>query len=155
MGALRLVCRRLPTAVVPEKDAIGNAGNQAFGDACHCSPPPTPPPSPICPYPYVQAMLSAVVLCRASHLRHPRGVSDFVLLKSLVLQSDPRVKLRAILYKRFAAQSTMLFFRNGTSATRSIMNRLFVVVLCRFSTLVRVGPARDATNRYLWRRGHL
>ena len=34
------------------------------------------------------------------------------------------------------------------------MNRLFVVVLCRFSILVRVGPARrGATNKYLWRRG--
>ena len=30
------------------------------------------------------------------------------------------------------------------------MNRLFVVVLCRFSILVRVGPARrGATNQYL------
>ena len=35
------------------------------------------------------------------------------------------------------------------------MNQLFVVVLCRFSVWVRVRPAhRDATNKYLWRRGH-
>ena len=48
-------------------------------------------------------------------------------------------------------KNTMLFFRNSISATRSIMNQLFVVVLSRFRILVRVGPERrGATNKYLW-----
>ena len=56
--------------------------------------------------------------------------------------------LQAIL----AAQKHHAVFSNGISATRSIMNRLFVAVLRRFSILVRVGPVRrDATNKYLWR----
>ena len=45
-------------------------------------------------------------------------------------------------FKRLAEQNPCLFFRNGISAARSIMNRLFVVVLCRFSILVRVEVLR-------------
>ena len=58
---------------------------------------------------------------------------------------------RAVFDKRLAEQKTRArFFRNGTSATRSIMNRQFVVVLCRLCILVRIGPARrDASNKYL------
>ena len=61
-------------------------------------------------------------------------------------------RLRVILYKRLAAQKHhAVFFANSISATRLIMNQLFVVVLSRFRILVRVGPERrGATNKYLW-----
>ena len=75
------------------------------------------------------------------HLKMPR-----------TLFSPSKGQVRAILYKHScSAKTPCCFFANSISATRLIINQLFVVVLSRFRILVRVGPERrGATNEYLW-----